>query len=249
MREFQYEQFYDEIGRVNGWDFSKVKCRSEDVKWDFYGEVRKRCEGKEILLDIGTGGGENVLKIASCLLLVVGIDLSSGMLEKAQANLRSTNVRNVRLFQMSSKSIQFPDGFFDIISCCHAPFDSIEVAKVLKKKGVFLTQQVSEADKTNLKKAFGRGQSFHKKDGELKEKYAQELKKAGFSAVRTFEYDAIEYYQRPEDLVFLLTHTPIIPNFGQDKRDFKILHQFIENNRTEKGIQTNSKRFMIVAEK
>ncbi|MFS0612871.1 class I SAM-dependent methyltransferase [Lederbergia ruris] len=249
MREFQYEQFYDEIGRVNGWDFSKVKCRSEDVKWDFYGEVRKRSRVEDILLDIGTGGGENVLKIASCLLLVVGIDLSSGMLEKAQTNLRSSNVRNVRLFQMSSKSIQFPDGFFDIISCCHAPFDSIEVAKVLKKKGVFLTQQVSEADKTNLKKAFGRGQSFHKKDGELKEKYAQELKKAGFSAVRTFEYDAIEYYQRPEDLVFLLTHTPIIPNFGQDKRDFKILHQFIENNRTEKGIQTNSKRFMIIAEK
>lgn len=34
--------------------------------------------------------------------------------------------------------------------------------------------------------------------------------------------------QRPEDLIFLLKHTPTIPNFGRDKNYFNILRNFIE---------------------
>jgi ubiquinone/menaquinone biosynthesis C-methylase UbiE len=189
------------------------------------------------------------LGISSSLLFLVGIDLSKGMMETAQSNLRKSNVSNVRFSQMSSDNLQFPSDFFDVISCCHAPFYPGEVAKVLRSGGTFLTQQVSEADKLTLKKAFGRGQSFGETDGTLKEKYIQDLKEAGFSEVQAFDYNAIEYYQRPEDLVFVLKHTPIIPNFGQVKKDFDMLNQFIKSNQTTKGICTNSKRFMIIAKK
>jgi hypothetical protein len=189
------------------------------------------------------------LGISSSLLFLVGIDLSKGMMETAQSNLRKSNVSNVRFSQMSSDNLQFPSDFFDVISCCHAPFYPGEVAKVLRSGGTFLTQQVSEADKLTLKKAFGRGQSFGETDGTLKEKYIQDLKEAGFSEVQAFDYNAIEYYQRPEDLGFVLKHTPIIPNFGQVKKDFDMLNQFIKSNQTTKGICTNSKRFMIIAKK
>jgi protein-L-isoaspartate O-methyltransferase len=249
VNQLEYERFYDEVGRLNGWDFSKIKTISEGVKWDFYTEVTKRCKNTDVLLDIGTGGGEKVLKIADSFLFLVGIDLSSGMMETAQSNLRKSNVLNVRFCQMSSDDLQFPSGFFDVISSCHAPFNSTGVAKVLRSGGLFLTQQVSEADKLNIKEAFGRGQSFGEVDGALKEKYIRELKEVGFYDVKSFEYDAIDYYLRPEDLIFLLKHTPTIPNFGQEKKDFDILNDFIENNRTEKGIRTNSKRFLIIAKK
>ncbi|WP_338786909.1 class I SAM-dependent methyltransferase [Metabacillus sp. FJAT-53654] len=249
MNLLEYERFYDKVGRLNGWDFSKVKSISEGVKWDFYTEVTKRCKNTDVLLDIGTGGGENILKIAGSLLFLVGIDLSNGMMETALSNLRKSNLLNVRFCQMSSDDLQFPTGFFDVISCCHAPFYSIEVAKVLRSGGLFLTQQVSEADKLNVKEAFGRGQSFGEIDGALKEKYIRELIEVGFSDVKSFDYDAMDYYQRPEDLIFLLKHTPIIPNFGQEKKDFEILNDFIKNNQTEKGIRTNSKRFLIIAKK
>jgi SAM-dependent methyltransferase len=241
--------FYDKIGKINGWDFSELKVTTEGVKWDFYEEVTKKCKSSDILLDVGTGGGENVLRIASSLLFLVGIDLSSGMMKTAQSNLRKSKVLNVRFSQMSSDNLRFPAGFFDVISSCHAPFDSTEIAKVLKNGGIFLTQQVSEADKLNLKTAFGRGQSFGEVDGMLKEKYIKELKEAGFTEVQSFEYDATDYYQRPEDLIFLLKHTPIIPDFGQEEKDLDILSDFIENNRTEKGIRTNSKRVLIIANK
>lgn len=247
MNELEYKDFYDKVGTINGWDFSNLQVTSEGVKWDFYKEVIKRCKNTDVLLDVGTGGGENILKIASSLLFVVGIDISRGMMEKAQSNLRKSNVLNVRFSEMSSDKLQFPAGFFDVISSCHAPFTSTEVAKVLKNGGTFLTQQVGESDKVNLKKAFGRGQSYEEADGALKERYIRELKEAGFSKIQVFDYNAIDYYQRPEDLIFLLKHTPIIPDFGKSKKDFDILNQFIKSNQIKKGICTNSKRFMISA--
>ena len=241
--------FYDKVGKINGWDFSQVQVSTEDVKWDFYEEIKKVCKTSDLLLDIGTGGGENVLKIAPFLQLLVGIDLSQEMITMAQANIRKNGAGNTRFFEMSSDHLQFPNGFFDVISCRHAPFNAAEVARVLKSDGIFLTQQVSEDDKSNLKKAFGRGQSVGEEDGALKKRYLIELKDSGFTEVECLEYDAIEYYQRPEDLLFLLTHTPIIPEFGLDERDYEILSSFIERNQTEKGIQTNSKRFLIIAKK
>lgn len=249
MNQMDYESFYNKVGKLNGWDFSNLMPISEGIKWDFYEEVIGRSENTDVLLDIGTGGGENLLKISPSLLFIIGIDLSNGMIEKAESNLKNSNVSNLRFFQMSSKDLQFPSGFFDIISSRNAPFSSKEVFKVLKNGGFFLTQQVSESDKFNLKKAFGRGQSYNEKDGALKERYIQELYEAGFSNVQSYEYDAIEYYQRPEDIIFLLKHTPIIPNFGQDKNDFEILSDFIEKNRTEEGIRTNSKRFLVIGQK
>ncbi|MGM0879176.1 MAG: class I SAM-dependent methyltransferase [Bacillota bacterium] len=248
MNELEYKNFYDKVGKINGWNFSELKCALEGVKWDFYEEVTKRCKGSDILLDIGTGGGENVLNIASSVFFLVGIEISSGMMETAQSNLRKSGLSNVRFFHMPSDELQFPADFFDVVTSRHAPFNSIEVAKVLKKSGTFLTQQVSEGDKLNIKRAFNRGQSV-KEVGALKERYIRELKEAGFSEIQAFDYDAIDYYQRPEDLIFLLKHTPTIPNFGEEKQDFDILNNFIKNNRNEKGIYTNSKRFLIIAKK
>ncbi|MGG0721454.1 class I SAM-dependent methyltransferase [Bacillus mycoides] len=249
MNELEYKNFYDRVGEINGWDFSKIKSTSIGVQWNFYEKVKQACKPNGILLDIGTGGGENILRIASSALLLIGIDNSNGMIKTTKSNLKKSRVANVRFIQMTSEDLQFPNDFFDVISSCHAPFVASEVAKVLKEGGTFLTQQVSEADKLNLKKAFGRGQSIGVDDGTLKEKYIQELKEAGFVEVHSFDYNAIEYYQRPEDLVFLLKYTPTIPNFGQEKKDFDILENFIENNRTKKGICTNSKRFLIIANK
>ncbi|WP_100407727.1 class I SAM-dependent methyltransferase [Bacillus solitudinis] len=248
MNELDYKSFYDKVGKTNGWDFSKLKVSLEGALWDFNEEIKKKSKPSDILLDIGTGGGENVLTIASSLLFLVGIDISTGMIETAQNNLMKSSISNVRFSQMSSDELKFPARFFDVVTCRHAPFSSIEIAKVLKKGGYFLTQQVGERDKINIKKAFNQGQLVEENEA-LLTRYVRELKETGFSEVEYLEYDANDYYQRPEDLIFLLKHTPTIPNFGEENHDFEILNDFIENNRTEKGIRTNSKRFLIIAKK
>ncbi|WP_416148620.1 class I SAM-dependent methyltransferase [Salipaludibacillus sp. HK11] len=248
MKKLDYENFYDTVGKANGWDFSNLKIVSEGAKWDFNDEIMKRSKTSDILLDIGTGGGENLLNLAPSLLLLVGIDRSIGMMKTAQSNLKKSGILNVRFSHMSSENLAFPTNFYDLVSCRHAPFSPMEVDRVIKKGGYFITQQVGEGDKLNIKKAFDRGNVIEE-DGALYERYVQELKEVGFSDVQSFEYNSTDYFQRPEDLIFLLKHTPTIANFGQEKTDFEILDDFIENNRTEKGIRTNSKRFLIVAKK
>ena len=79
--------------------------------------------------------------------------------------------------------------------------------------------------------------------------YVNRLKTAGFSHVKTREYNATEYYKRPEDLIFLLKHTPTIANFGQKDGDFEKLKNFIKQNNSDRGIKTNSKRYMLIAQK
>jgi len=249
MNEQHYKDFYDRVGRLNGWDFSKLQCRVEGTAANLYGAVAKICKRSDLLLDIGTGGGEAILAIREAALLLVGIDQSSGMMETAALNLQRSGAQNVRFVQMKAEQLDFPARFFDIVSCRHSEFNAREVARVLADGGSFLTQQVAERDKENLKQAFGRGQGCGHDDGELMRRYVRDLSDAGFSDIRAEEFDVTEYYGSAEDLIFLLKHTPIIPEFGRHAQDFEILRRFVAENRWERGIRTNARRFIIRARK
>ena len=249
MNVLEYKDFYDKVGKRIGWDFSKIKCISEGLQWDFYNEVTKVCNKSDLLLDIGTGGGEAILSIADSAYLLIGIDHSTGMMETAATNAAKSGIPNVRFLQMDAEHLVFPEHFFNVVSSRHSCIYPKEIAKVLVQGGIFLTQQVSESDKLNIKEAFGRGQAFGTKNGTLKNQYITELREAGFTDIQTFESNVTEYYQTPEDLLFLLKHTPIIPNFGETEGDFRVLEQFIRDNQTDKGIKTNSERFMLIAKK
>jgi hypothetical protein len=249
LNQTEYKQFYEQVGRLNGWNFSHVKCTTTGVQWNFYEEVAARCRPTDILLDIGTGGGEALLSIANAALLLIGIDNASGMLDTANINISQSGKSNVRILPMDADQLDFPDSFFNIVSNRHCGFRASEAYRVLTAGGCFLTQQVSEGDKQKLKQAFGRGQAFGTPDGSLLQQYEKELHEAGFRSIQSFESDAVEYYHSAEDLIFVLKHTPIIPNFGYDEHDFDILEQFILENQTDQGIRTNAKRLMIIAVK
>lgn len=244
-----YKSFYDRVGLLNGWDFGKIKVVSEGERWDFYEEVTRRCKKSDVLLDIGTGGGEKLLSVADRALLLVGIDQSEGMIRTANANLLEADKPNMRFLQMDAERLDFPAGFFNIVSCRQSGFHAKEVAKVLVEGGTFLTQQVGEGDKRNMAEMFGRGQFSGSRNDRLIDTYMAELNEAGFRDIRSFEYDATEYYETCEDLLFLLKYTPIVPDFGQSENDFALLETFIEENQTDLGIKTNSKRFMLIATK
>ncbi|MCZ8521771.1 MULTISPECIES: class I SAM-dependent methyltransferase [Paenibacillus] len=247
VQEPNDRSFYDTAGSMNGWDFSRVRCTADAQGVDLYREAAGVLGQRSLVLDIGTGGGEALLNFADQARLAVGIDQSPAMIETAISNGARCREKPVRFLQMDAGSLHFPDGFFDMITCRHSPFSASEAQRVLAPGGVFLTQQVGERDKSNLKAFFGRGQHEGAEEGTLMRRYVQELQEAGFSRVECTESDVTETYERYEDLLFLLTHTPIIPGFGECGHDLARLDAFVEEYGTAQGIRTNASRFLIKA--
>ncbi|OXM83187.1 class I SAM-dependent methyltransferase [Paenibacillus rigui] len=249
MAEEEEQLFYDRIGLANGWDFSSVRSRIEGEERDVYEESAKRCGRSALWLDIGTGGGERILPHAEEALLLVGIDRSESMVRTAVDNGRKLAKPNVRFLRMDARRLDFPDGFFDLVTCRHSAFDANEAARVLRPGGYFLTQQVGERDKWLLKQAFGRGQHLDTQAGALLQKYKEELSAAAFRELEILEWDTVEYYESVDDLSFLLAHTPIIPDYGQMEGDAACLARFVAEHSTPQGIRTNAQRFMLIARK
>ena len=243
------KSFYDKIGARIGWDFSKIYTKLKTKrKWDFINLVSKHISPNQVLLDIGTGGGEILLNLAAKAKFSYGIDNSPAMIRTAKINLTKTKFKNkVKFLVEDSHALHFKEEYFDLIICRHAPFSTTEVFRVLKRGGIFITQQVAENDKISFKRIFSRGQNFGIKPGTLMRDYLFQLKNSGFNITKTENYNVTEYYPH-KDLLFLLRNTPIIPNFNL-KKDNIFLDRLIRSFSTTKGIITNESRFLILARK
>ena len=102
---------------IKGWDFSHIHGRYEeenDLPWDYEKIVRQYLTDTAKVLDYDTGGGE-------FLLLPLGIDFK-------ECNTPSR--------------IPYDNETLDMIINRHGNFDARELYRLLKKGGIFVTQQV-----------------------------------------------------------------------------------------------------------
>lgn len=104
-----------------------------------------RLRGDERVLDIATGGGHTALAFARHAREVVASDLTSRMLEAAEAFIRGQGVTNVRFERADAEALPFDDASFDIVTARIAPHHFpdprrfvFEVARVLRPGGRFL---------------------------------------------------------------------------------------------------------------
>ncbi|MGM0439672.1 MAG: methyltransferase domain-containing protein [Chlamydiota bacterium] len=107
------------------------------------------------VLDVGVGTGLSLEHYPSdCE--VVGVDLSSGMLEQAQQKVDRLNLQNITLKEMDAQNLEFEDESFDhvlatfVISVVPDPVKTInEMKRVLKPNGnlVFVNHFQNEKSK------------------------------------------------------------------------------------------------------
>ena len=211
--------------------------------------IKNYSNESSLCLDLGTGGGENLLKFYPEVGYIIAIDNSKEMIETANNNLLDEKYkkRKVKFNIGDNFHLNFPNNLFDLVSARNTNYEPNEVYKILKEGGAFVIQGVDSKDCYELKKYFKRGQGF----GDIKNVSEIELEKfkdIGFKSTKLYPILFNEYYENKEELLKLLLKAPIINNFENcDIIEDDILDNYIENNKTNQGIELKRVYFGILA--
>ncbi|MCL1842167.1 MAG: class I SAM-dependent methyltransferase [Propionibacteriaceae bacterium] len=135
---------------VVGWDWSRLDGRmlEQPLPWDYRQIVAAHLRQDDELLDMGTGGGEFLLSLhhpyaRTCVTEAwpPNVDLIRRHLTPLGVTLGVTG---------ADDHLPFADGRFDVVLNRHESFDAAEVARVLRRGGVFVTQQVGASNGRDL---------------------------------------------------------------------------------------------------
>ncbi len=248
-------KYYERIGN---WDFSDIKCKTEKLtNWDFYEKIKENTNEKSLCLDLGTGGGEKVLKRYTNVGMIIATDFSKEMIKTAKENAKNYPNKNVKFVQMNNLNMKFPEGIFDLISARHTIINAQQIYNVLNEKGTLVIEGVDKKDCWELKQIFGRGQAYNDEIS-ISEKDYNDIKGAGFSKIEKVEILENEYYETEEDLLALLLKAPILDDFSEiNENDFEnkpviekeLFDKYVKKYKTEKGILLERVLYGIVAKK
>ncbi len=67
------EKEYNYYSEQKNWDFSQIKCTTvfdKNNEFDFYSVIKNYSNESSLCLDLGTGGGENLLKFIQKLVIL-----------------------------------------------------------------------------------------------------------------------------------------------------------------------------------
>lgn len=240
-----------------GWDFSAVRAERDPVPWDYGAVVRNYLRPGTTALDVGTGGGEVFLRLATGLALGVGVDAEPGMARVARDRARSAPTPNTRFAVMATEALALPDGTFDTVLNRHSVVVVAEVVRVLRAGGVFVTQQVGDRNTQRVFDEFGWGsngewwRSEWRRSGASPQDVdtlAAAFEHVGCTLVRRSEYDVGYRFLDPESLLFWLRSVPLPEVVSPDVHYRQLAGLLAEHARTG-SIVTNEHRWLLVVRK
>lgn len=238
MKKFNYK----DVAKKIGWSFSKVNPSVEyETDYNYYREVTKHIKPTTTILDLGSGSGEKSVRYYSLAKKVYLTDIEPEMRKRAKANIEkyyahdeSTRAKFVVKHLDCRGTYPFKDESVDMVVSRHCGANLKEVYRVLKKGGLFLSEDVAADDCQELKEVFDRGQEYG--DTPLYYDIYKEAIDEGFSKVDFLRFKEIEYYKSLDELKYLLGMTPILGGYD-DKVDDIVLEKYLANYTTSKGIK------------
>lgn len=248
-------KYYERIGN---WDFSQIKCKTENLtNWDFYEKIKENTNEKSLCLDLGTGGGEKALNNYPDVGMLIATDFSEEMIKTAKENAKKYPNKRVKFAKMNNLEMNFPKETFDLISARHTMIDAKQIYESLVPGGILVIEGIDKEDCLEIKELFGRGQAYNDEIA-ISEKDYQYLVEAGFKNIEKVKILQNEYYETEDDLMALLFKTPILDDFseinGKGVIHRKIVEQdlfneYVRKYKTEKGILLKRVLYGIVAKK
>jgi SAM-dependent methyltransferase len=239
------QEAVDRAHAFSGWDFHHVDIRQVEPgpPWDYERVVREQAPPSGCTLDMGTGGGEVLARLRNGLpQQVVATEAWHVNAPLAYRRLRPLGVSVVRTRNLL---LPFRDGSFDLIINRHEELVPSEVARVLRPRGRFVTQQVARPQLWELRRFFPRMTDF----GDQRWEYARGLERAGLEITMDRQHDFKTAFRSLSDLAFLMCVTPwSVTDFDVD-RDLDALLAVDRAFGTNAGIVLTESRYLIVAQK
>lgn len=238
----ELEEVLLNVDRRRGWNFSSMKIESEPAPWDYNSVIKKYLKSTDKVLDIGTGGGEKLIKLTKYYQHALGIDIDPEMINIAKEN--SGKIDNVE-FTVSNENMDSIRSVFDMITDRHSPFNLSAIREHLKNEGYFITQQVGERNMLNIKQV-------------LHEIIAPPpVSKTAILDSRlklvAFEEYNIEYVVKDiQSLIFWLNALNLLHadiDGSKALKDLNIINEILKNNVDKRGFVTNEHRYLVIAKK
>lgn len=144
----------------SGWDFSWLDNRmiQEDTPWDYRKLVIDSKKGIHSLLDMGTGGGEFLASLSPLPENTHATESYPPNMVIAAKNLEPLGVKVLKF----KKYVPLPyeDDYFDLVINRHDDFEPVEVNRISKPGGRFITQQVGGFNNLELNQILQKEISF-----------------------------------------------------------------------------------------
>ena len=245
-KELEYYQ------KTKDWDFDMFEIESEKLtNWDFYEVLRKVSDKNSRILDLGTGGGEKVLKHFPECKEILGTDYLEEMIDTAKKNLEKSGRKNISFRLMDNLKMDVPENYYDVVTARHTTTDPKQIYKCLNSGGYLLIRGVEDKDDCySLKLTFGRGQGFDAEKSISLIDYENVLN-AGFKDVELIPLYEREYFKNKYLFKKFLEKAPIISAFEnlEEVIDDKLLDSYIRDNTFNGKIRILRRYYGIIAKK
>jgi SAM-dependent methyltransferase len=230
---------------IRGWDFSWLEGRAQETRppWDYSAIVREAAASSHRMLDVDTGGGEFLARIAPFPGSVVATEGYAPNVAMARERLGPLGIPVVETAsapdnvdqgetspETSRSGLPFASDAFDVAIDRHSSYWPSEVHRVLCPGGRFVTQQRSEAGTggTTWEDLFGRSPHPHRR---FHRTFAVgQLTHAAFDVTRAEEADTPMTFHDLGAVVYYLRIVPwAVDGFdpSQDRDTLERIHRTI----------------------
>lgn len=230
---------------IRGWDFSWLAGRAEETRppWDYAGIVREAAASSRWTLDVDTGGGEFLARLAPFPGSVVATEGYRPNVALARERLTSRGIRVVEAASApdnvdqagsdpgaARSALPFAADAFDLVIDRHSSYWPSEIHRVLHDGGRFVTQQRSEAGTSGIawEELFGRPPHTHRR---FTRTFAvNQLVDAGFDIARAEEANTPMTFHDLAVVVYYLRIVPwAVEGFDpvEDRDTLEHIHQLI----------------------
>lgn len=193
---------------------------------------------------MGTGGGELFSTFAPFPPKAVVTEGYKLNIPIAKKRLEPLGIKVVEVNNVAK--LPFKEGEFDLILNKHDAFNVKEVFRILKKGGIFLTQQVDEDFAEDLTEIFSSERGI---PGLNLKKAKKQFIDVGFKVVEEGSWKGKMTFCDVGALVYYLKAVPwTIPGFSV-KRDFKILKKLQKQKEAGKELSFKRSFYLIKARK